>query len=49
MNWNQIEGQWNEFKGKVKEQWGKLTDDEHVRSPTAFLLGKEGLCPAISI
>lgn len=28
MNWDQIEGQWKQFKGKVKEQWGNLTDDD---------------------
>ena len=28
MNWDRIEGQWKQFKGKVKEQWGNLTDDE---------------------
>jgi len=28
MNWDRIEGNWKQFKGKVKEQWGKLTDDE---------------------
>lgn len=28
MNWDRIEGQWKQFKGKVKEQWGELTDDE---------------------
>ncbi|MEZ5659846.1 MAG: CsbD family protein [Burkholderiaceae bacterium] len=28
MNWNQIEGNWKILKGKVKEQWGDLTDDE---------------------
>lgn len=27
MNTDTIEGNWKEFKGKVKEQWGKLTDD----------------------
>lgn len=27
MNKDTIEGNWTEFKGKVKEQWGKLTDD----------------------
>lgn len=26
--WNKIEGNWIEFRGKVKEQWGKLTDDD---------------------
>ena len=23
-----LEGKWKEFRGKVKEQWGRLTDDE---------------------
>jgi uncharacterized protein YjbJ (UPF0337 family) len=28
MNWDRIEGNWKQFTGKVKEQWGKLTDDD---------------------
>jgi uncharacterized protein YjbJ (UPF0337 family) len=28
MNNDRIEGNWKQFKGKVKEQWGKLTDDD---------------------
>ena len=28
MNKDTIEGNWMQFKGKVKEQWGKLTDDD---------------------
>jgi uncharacterized protein YjbJ (UPF0337 family) len=28
MNWDRIEGNWKQFKGHVKEKWGKLTDDE---------------------
>jgi uncharacterized protein YjbJ (UPF0337 family) len=28
MNWDQIEGSWKQVKGKAKEQWGRLTDDE---------------------
>jgi len=28
MNWDQIEGKWKELAGGVKEQWGRLTDDE---------------------
>ena len=28
MNENTVKGNWLQFKGKVKEQWGKLTDDE---------------------
>ena len=28
MNWDQIEGNWKQVKGKVQEQWGDLTDDD---------------------
>jgi uncharacterized protein YjbJ (UPF0337 family) len=28
MNWEQIEGKWKQFKGAVKQKWGKLTDDD---------------------
>ena len=28
MDWDRVEGNWKTFKGQVKEQWGKLTDDE---------------------
>jgi len=28
MNWDQIAGNWKQFQGKVKEKWGKLTDDD---------------------
>ena len=28
MNDDRMEGNWKQFKGKVKEQWGKLTDDD---------------------
>ncbi len=28
MNWERIEGNWKQVKGKVQEQWGKLTDDD---------------------
>ena len=28
MNWDQIEGKWKQFKGSVKQQWGKITDDD---------------------
>ena len=28
MNWDRIEGDWKQLTGKVKEKWGKLTDDE---------------------
>ena len=28
MNWDQVEGNWKQFKGKVQQQWGSLTDDD---------------------
>jgi uncharacterized protein YjbJ (UPF0337 family) len=28
MNKDILEGNWKELKGKVKEQWGKLTNDQ---------------------
>ncbi len=28
MNWEQISGGWKQFRGKAKEKWGKLTDDD---------------------
>lgn len=27
MNWDVIEGNWMQYKGHVKAQWGKLTND----------------------
>jgi uncharacterized protein YjbJ (UPF0337 family) len=42
MNWEQIEGNWAAFKGKVKEQWGQLTDDElnEIAGKRDALLGR---------
>lgn len=28
MNWDIIEGKWNQLKGSIREKWGDLTDDE---------------------
>ena len=28
MNKEQVEGNWDQLKGKLKETWGKLTDDD---------------------
>ena len=28
MNQDRMQGSWKEFKGKIKEKWGKLTDDD---------------------
>ncbi|TRW97046.1 CsbD family protein [Candidatus Methylobacter oryzae] len=42
MAWDQIEGNWKQFKGKVKETWGELTDDEldQIAGHRDVLLGK---------
>ena len=29
MNKDTIEGNWKQLKGKVQQQWGKLTDDDY--------------------
>lgn len=31
MNKDIFSGEWSSFKGKVKEKWGKLTDDDLTR------------------
>jgi uncharacterized protein YjbJ (UPF0337 family) len=31
MNWDRVQGNWKQFSGKVREQWGKLTDDDIAR------------------
>jgi uncharacterized protein YjbJ (UPF0337 family) len=28
MNWQQIQGKWHDYKGQVKQRWGKLTDQD---------------------
>jgi len=28
MDWDRIEGNWKNFMGKARQQWGKLTDDD---------------------
>ena len=28
MNWDRIAGNWKQAKGKFREKWGKLTDDD---------------------
>ena len=27
MNWDRISGNWTQWKGRIQERWGKLTDD----------------------
>jgi uncharacterized protein YjbJ (UPF0337 family) len=42
MNWEHVEGSWMQFKGKVREKWAKLTDDdlELIAGKRDRLLGK---------
>jgi len=28
MNWDRVQGNWKQMRGKVQEQWGKLTNDD---------------------
>jgi uncharacterized protein YjbJ (UPF0337 family) len=28
MNWEQIQGNWNQVSGKVRQKWGQLSDDD---------------------
>ena len=28
MNWDQVQGNWKQFTGQVRERWGDLTDDD---------------------
>jgi uncharacterized protein YjbJ (UPF0337 family) len=28
MNWDQIKGNWKQLTARVKQKWGKLTDDD---------------------
>ncbi|MDQ2987355.1 MAG: CsbD family protein [Armatimonadota bacterium] len=31
MNWNRIEGNWQQMVGRAREKWGELTDDELIQ------------------
>jgi uncharacterized protein YjbJ (UPF0337 family) len=31
MSWDVISGNWKQFTGRVKEEWGKLTEDDVTR------------------
>lgn len=36
MNKDSVQGHWKEIKGKLKQQWGKLTDDEITQMKGSF-------------
>jgi uncharacterized protein YjbJ (UPF0337 family) len=42
MNWDTIKGEWTQLKGKVREKWGKLTDNdlETIAGKKDQLIGK---------
>lgn len=50
MNWDIAQGNWKQFKGKVKERWGQLTDDEldQIEGKRDQLSGKIQECYGIS-
>ena len=31
MNWHRVEGNWKQLAGRIKQQWGKLTDDPSIQ------------------
>jgi len=42
MNWDRVEGNWKQLKGKAREKWGKLTDSdfEQVAGKKDQLVGR---------
>lgn len=42
MNWDKIKGNWKQFRGKVQEEWGDLTNDEldQIEGNRDQLIGK---------
>ena len=42
MNWDQIEGNWKQIRGKVRAKGGELTDDEidRIKGERDILIGK---------
>jgi uncharacterized protein YjbJ (UPF0337 family) len=42
MNADTLQGQWTQLKGRVREQWGKLTDDDldQIQGRSEQLIGR---------
>ena len=42
MNNDIMQGQWTQLKGKIKQQWGRLTDDDlaEINGDRDLLIGK---------
>src|SRR5262245_6816144 len=41
MDWNRVEGNWKQIKGKVKEKWGILPTTIWIRSPAVAISSRE--------
>ncbi len=39
---NVMKGQWNQLKGRIRQQWGRLTDDDvaQIKGEQDVLIGK---------
>ena len=42
MNWDAVKGSWTQLRGRIRMQWGKLTDDQLdvIEGRRDLLLGK---------
>ena len=42
MNTDVLRGKWNQLKGNVRKQWGKLTDDDvdQIQGDSEILMGR---------
>jgi len=42
VNWQQFKGDWNVARGRLREQWGRLTDDDldQIEGRREHLLGR---------
>jgi uncharacterized protein YjbJ (UPF0337 family) len=42
MNTDTLKGKWNQLKGNIRKQWGKLTDDDvdQIQGDSEILLGR---------
>lgn len=42
INWDEIEGDWKQLKGKIRQKWAELTEDdvEEVGGKKDVLVGK---------
>ena len=50
MNWDTIKGNWSQMTGKVKEEWGDLTDDDltEAAGERDQLVGKIQACYGVA-